>query len=193
VPKKKQSSRSTQKCCVNQDGAKCPGNNEGAFFMSETKLKWHYLPAETDLSKRLRLAAEEHKRAKSVVVHWGIQSRQNILKALLKDQEENLHSLLFGKNTCSCGLVLEDDGMTTVLDLVLSNHHRNPVTLEPEFNPHFRGLVGKRLFGLGNQVQTDRFWDNFVVQNVGTMLKGILVVPLSWRLVREEQDSNQTK
>lgn len=156
--------------------------------MSEATIKWHYLPAERDLVERVRATKEEHNKSVSVVVHWGIEARKCKLEALLQDQKENLHSLVAEK-TCSCGLVLEDLGMTTILDLVLSQHHRNPTTLEPESKPNFRGLVGKRHFGLGSKVPIDVMWDNFVVQHVGTMLKGNRVVPLSWTIVGDDLDT----
>jgi len=161
--------------------------NEGAFFMSKETIKWHYLPPQTDLAESIEKTKLDNKKQTSIFTHWGIHSRQQFLEAHLQDQQDNLHSLI-GQNTCTCGLVLQDSGMTTVLDFVLSKHHRNPLTFEPDENPNFRGLVGKRLFGLGNQVQTDMIWDNFVIQNVSTMINGILVVPLSWTLVREGLD-----
>ena len=102
--------------------------------MSVETNNYSYLPAETNLRERLRATKAEHDKASSVVIHWGIQSRQNKLQALLNDQRENLHSLLFN-NLCTCGLQLEDDGMTTILDLVLSKHHRNPITLEQDLDP----------------------------------------------------------
>jgi hypothetical protein len=164
-------------------GQQCPDRSsgslkKGALLMSKT-ISYNYLPPETNLRARLRATIEEHKQAASVVVHWGIQSRQDKLEALLADQEANLHSLMFD-NTCSCGLVLTDEGMTTILDLVLSKHHRNHKTLELETSPRFRGLVGRRLFGMGRRNRTDENWDKFVLSYVSRDLGDGLAVPEIW-------------
>lgn len=152
--------------------------------MSEQTQNYSYAPAETNLKERLRATKAEHDTASSVVIHWGIQSRQNKLQALLNDQTENLHSLLF-TNLCTCGLQLEDDGMTTILDLVLSKHHRNPVTLEQDLDPRFRGMVTRRLFSMGGPNSIDEKWNNFVLKYLGKEIRNRVFVPLVWQPLRD--------
>ena len=173
-------------------GQQCPDRSseslkKGALLMSKT-ISYKYLPPEINLRARLRATIDEHKQPVSVVVHWGIQSRQNNLEALLADQEANLHSLMFD-NTCSCGLVLTDEGMTTILDLVLSEHHRKHKILELETNPRFRGLVGRRLFGMGRGNRIDENWDKFVLSYVSRDLGDGLAVPEIWTV----QDNNSSE
>jgi hypothetical protein len=152
--------------------------------MSEQTQNYSYAPAETNLEARLRATKAEHDKASSVVIHWGIQSRQNKLQALLNDQRENLHSLLFN-NLCTCGLQLEDDGMTTILDLVLSKHHRNPVTLEQDLDPRFRGMVSRRLFSMGGPNPIDEKWNNFVLNYLGKEIRNRVFVPIVWQPLRD--------
>lgn len=152
--------------------------------MSEETKNYSYMPAETNLAARLRATKAEHDTASSVVIHWGIQSRQMKLQALFSDQRENLHSLLFD-NLCTCGLQLKDDGMTTILDLVLSKHHRNPVTLEPDLDPRFRGMVTRRLFSMGNPNPIDAKWNNFVLNYLGKELRNRVFIPLVWMPLRD--------
>jgi hypothetical protein len=152
--------------------------------MSVETNNYSYLPAETNLRERLRATKAEHKTASSVVIHWGIQARQNRLQALLDDQKENLHSLLYD-NLCTCGLQLNDDGMTTILDLVLSKHHRNPKTLEPDPDPRFRGMVERRLFSMGGSNSIDDKWNNFVLNYLGKEIRNRVFVPLVWMPLRD--------
>jgi len=153
-------------------------------YMSEETKNYSYLPAETNLEQRLRDTKAKHDTASSVVVHWGIQSRQNRIKALLDDQKENLHSLISSR-ACTCGLELKEDGMTTILDLVLSKHHRNPKTLKPELEPRFRGMVGRRLFGMNGPNPIDEKWNNFVLNYLGQEIRNRVFVPLVWMPLRD--------
>ena len=58
-----------------------------------------------------------------------------------KDLQANLHSLI-ELDTCTCGLKVESKRLMAIVE---SPHHRNHTTLEPDPNPQFRGLVGRRL------------------------------------------------
>ena len=81
-----------------------------------------------------------------------------------KDLQENLHSLI-ELDTCTCGLKVESIRLMAIID---SPHHRNHTTLEPDPNPQFRGLVGRRLHmpgqGLENISAVDLKWDRIVKQ-----------------------------
>ena len=152
--------------------------------MSEETKNYSYLPAETNLEQRLRDTKAEHDKASSVVIHWGIQNRQMKIQALLDDQRENLHSLISNRG-CTCGLELNDDGMTTILDLVLSKHHRNPKTLEPDLDPRFRGMIERRLFSMGGGNPIDEKWNNFVLNYLGKEIRNRVFIPLVWLPLRD--------
>jgi len=81
-----------------------------------------------------------------------------------KDLQENLHSLI-ELDTCTCGLKVESKRLMAIID---TPHHRNHTTLEPDPNPQFRGLVGRRLHmpmqGLENISAVDLKWDRIVKQ-----------------------------
>jgi hypothetical protein len=69
-------------------------------------------------------------------------ARTVLLRPVLQDLEEGLHSLI-QENTCTCGLrIKKSDNLLAIIE---SKHHRNHITLEPEPNPKFRGLVGRRI------------------------------------------------
>ena len=69
-------------------------------------------------------------------------ARTVLLRPVLQDLEEGLHSLI-QENTCTCGLrIKKSDNLLAIIE---SKHHRNHSTLEPEPNPKFRGLVGRRI------------------------------------------------
>jgi len=81
-----------------------------------------------------------------------------------KDLQENLHSLI-ELDTCTCGLKVESKRLMAIID---TPHHRNHTTLEPDPNPQFRRLVGRRLHmpgqGLENISAVDLKWDRIVKQ-----------------------------
>ena len=87
-----------------------------------------------------------------------------IFSIALKDLQENLHSLV-ELYTCSCGLKVESKRLMAVVE---SPNHRNHTTLEPDTNPLFRGLVGRRLHmpmqGLENISAVDLKWDRIANQ-----------------------------
>jgi hypothetical protein len=85
-----------------------------------------------------------------------------IYKIAYKDLEENLHSLI-ELDTCTCGLKVESKRLMAIVE---SPHHRNHTTLEPDPNPQFRGLVGRRLHypmqDLSKIAPVDLKWDRIV-------------------------------
>ena len=87
-----------------------------------------------------------------------------IYKIAYNDLQENLHSLI-ELDTCTCGLKVESKRLMAIVD---SPHHRNHTTLEPDTNPLFRGLVGRRLHmpgqGLENISAVDLKWGRIVKQ-----------------------------
>jgi len=93
-------------------------------------------------------------------------ARTVLLRPVLKDLEEGLHSLI-QENTCTCGLRIEKSD--NLLAIIESKHHRNHKTLEPEPNPKFRGLVGRRitwpLMGTDAKHKVDVKWD-LIVQSL---------------------------
>jgi len=90
-------------------------------------------------------------------------ARTVLLRPVLQDLEEGLHSLI-QENTCSCGLRIKKSA--NLLAIIESKHHRNHITLEPEPNPKFRGLVGKRIaapFIHGHDMHpVDELWNRVV-------------------------------
>ena len=85
-----------------------------------------------------------------------------IYKIALRDLEENLHSLI-ELDTCTCGLKVESKRLMAIVE---SPHHRHHTTLEPDPNPQFRRLVGRRLHMLGQGLdkisKVDLKWDRIV-------------------------------
>ena len=93
-------------------------------------------------------------------VYW---SKAAPYTVALADYEEGLHSLIT-ENTCTCGLRLEKTD--NLLAIIESKHHRNHKTLEPEPNPKFRGLVGRRLswplMPMDWRHEVDKLWDEII-------------------------------
>lgn len=91
---------------------------------------------------------------------WGT---QNPYKAVMRDRDEDLHSLI-EMNICSCGLEIDPKKDSRHLAIVLTPHHRNHRTLEHEPNPQFRGEVGNRLSprSFGPRFKPDVKWDLLV-------------------------------
>ena len=156
---------------------------KGALLMSDL-IDWDYLPAEINLEARYQATKAEHRKAVSVVVHWGIASRELRLKALLDDQNANLHCII-SENTCTCGLQIKSGRKLEIADLVISRHHRNPITLKPDAVPIFRGLVGRRLFSVNFPHPIDLNWDQFVLDYLGRDLKSKIAVPVTWQVRRK--------
>lgn len=106
-------------------------------------------------------------------VFFGYWARGSPYRAALKDYDEGLHSLI-QENTFSCGLrISKSDNLLAIIE---SKHHRNPKNLEPEPNPRFRGLVGKRtsmpLRSIDWQHPVDVLWEEVkeIYRNVEEML-----------------------
>lgn len=103
---------------------------------------------------------KKYGRIDSSPVFYGYWSKAAPYTVALADYEEGLHSLIT-ENTCTCGLRLERSD--NLLAIIESKHHRNHKTLEPEPNPKFRGLVGRRIavvFLNGDDVHpVDDLWD----------------------------------
>ena len=95
---------------------------------------------------------------------FGKWSKQMIYSIVLKDLQENLHSLV-ELDTCSCGLKVESKSLMAIVE---TPHHRNHTTLEHDPNPQFRGLVGRRYHlpgqGLENISAVDLKWDRIANQ-----------------------------
>jgi hypothetical protein len=92
-------------------------------------------------------------------------ARTVILRPVREDLREGLHSLI-PENTCSCGLrIKKSDNLLAIIE---SKHHRNHKTLEPEPNPKFRGLVGRRIavanIGGIDMHPVDEMWDEIICQ-----------------------------
>ena len=90
-------------------------------------------------------------------------ARTVLLRPVLKDLEEGLHSLI-QENTCTCGLTIKKSD--NLLAIIESKHHRNHITLEPEPNPKFRGLVGRRIavanIGGNGMHPVDELWNRMI-------------------------------
>ena len=90
-------------------------------------------------------------------------ARTVLLRPALKDLEEGLHSLI-QENTCTCGLRIKKSD--NLLAMIESKYHRNHITLEPEPNANFRGLVGRRIavanIGGNDMHPVDELWDSLV-------------------------------
>ena len=90
-------------------------------------------------------------------------ARTVLLRPVLQDLEEGLHSLI-QENTCSCGLRIKNSD--NLLAIIESKHHRNHITLEPAPNPKFSGLVGKRIavanIGGNDMHPVDELWNRVV-------------------------------
>lgn len=91
---------------------------------------------------------------------WGT---QNPYKAVMRDRDEGLHSLI-EMNICSCGLTIDPKKDSRLMAIVLTPHHRNHTTLRHEPKPKFRGEVGNRLSprSFGPRFKPDIKWDLIV-------------------------------
>jgi hypothetical protein len=110
--------------------------------MSEPKTKWRYVKQWENPQETIDAIAKQYGRITSSPVFFGYWARVSLYKVALKDYEEGLHSLI-QENTCSCGLRISKSDIA--LAIIESKPHRNHKTLEPEPNPRFKGLVGRRI------------------------------------------------
>jgi hypothetical protein len=125
---------------------------------------WSYVDTWVDTKAQIAKIATESQYAAGTP-KISFYARTVLLRPVLQDLEEGLHSLI-QENTCTCGLTIKkSDNLLTIIE---SKHHRNHSTLEPETNPKFRGLVGKRIaapFIHGNDMHpVDELWNEIVVK-----------------------------
>lgn len=125
---------------------------------SETS--WTHIKQWEDPQEKIDSIRKRYGKITSSPVFFGYWARVSLYRIALQDYEEGLHSLT-QENTCSCGLrISKSDNLLAILE---SKHHRNHKTLEPEPNPKFRGLVGKRitmpLRPIEWQHPVDKLWD----------------------------------
>ena len=128
---------------------------------SETS--WTYIKQWEDPQEKMETIRKSYGKITSSPVFFGYWAKVSLYRIVLQDYEEGLHSLI-QENTCSCGLRISKSG--NPLAIIESKHHRNHKTLEPEPNPKFRGLVGKRItMPLARQDwrhEVDMLWDRIV-------------------------------
>ena len=104
--------------------------------------KWSYVKEWENPKEKIKAIDKEYGRITSSPVFFGYWAKVSLYRVALKDYEEGLHSLI-QENTCTCGLRINKSA--NLLAIIESKHHRNHKTLEPEPNPKFRGLVGRRI------------------------------------------------
>ena len=121
---------------------------------------WSYTKQWENPEEKIAAIDKEYGRITSSPVFFGYWAKVSPYRVVLKDYEEGLHSLI-QENTCTCGLRIEKSD--NLLAIIESKHHRNHSTLEPEPNPKFRGLVGRRIavanIGGNNMHPVDVLWD----------------------------------
>ena len=122
--------------------------------------KWRYVKEWENPQESINEIQQFYGKITSSPVFFGYWARVSLYRVALKDYEEGLHSLI-QENTCSCGLrISKSDHLLAIIE---SKHHRNHKTLEPEPNPKFRGLVGRRiampLMPMDWQHPVDVLWD----------------------------------
>jgi hypothetical protein len=125
--------------------------------------KWRYVKHWENPQETIKAIDKEYGRITSSPVFFGYWAKVSLYKVALKDYEEGLHSLI-QENTCSCGLrINKSDNLLAIIE---SKHHRNHKTLEPEPNPKFRGIVGRRtswpLMGTEDKHHVDVLWDRIL-------------------------------
>ena len=124
---------------------------------------WSYVKKWENPQETIKAIDKEYGRIPSSPVFFGYWAKVSLYRVALKDYEEGLHSLI-QENTCTCGLRISKSD--NPLAMIESKHHRNHKTLEPEPNPMFRGIVGKRitmpLMPNGWQHPVDELWDSSV-------------------------------
>jgi hypothetical protein len=124
---------------------------------------WSYVTKWENPQESINEIQKSYGKITSSPVFFGYWARVSLYRVALKDFEEGLHSLI-QKNTCSCGLrISKSDNLLAIIE---SKHHRNHKSLEPEPDPKFRGLVGRRitmpLMPLDWRHEVDVLWDRTV-------------------------------
>ncbi len=124
---------------------------------------WRHVSKWENPKQTIEAINKEYGRITSSPVFFGYWAKVSLYRVALKDWEEGLHSRIT-ENTFSCGLLLSKS--SNPLAIIESNHHRNHKTLEPESNPKFRGLVGRRItwpmMALDQVHEMDLLWDGLV-------------------------------
>ena len=124
---------------------------------------WSYVKKWENPQETIKAIDKEYGKITSSPVYFGYWAKVSLYRVALKDYEEGLHSLI-QENTCTCGLrINKSDNLLAIIE---SKHHRNHKTLEPEPNPKFRGLVGRRitmpLMPMDWRHEVDVLWDLMV-------------------------------
>jgi len=120
---------------------------------------WCYVDTWVDPKAQIAKIASESQYAAGTP-KISFYARTVLLRPVLQDLEDGLHSLI-QENTCTCGLRIKKSD--NPLAIIESKHHRNHSTLEPEPNPKFRGLVGRRIavanIGGNDMHPVDELWN----------------------------------
>jgi len=121
---------------------------------------WCYVDTWVDPKAQIAKIASESQYAAGTP-KISFYARTVLLRPVLQDLEDGLHSLI-QENTCTCGLrIKRSDNLLAIIE---SKHHRNHSTLEPEPNPKFRGIVGRRIavanIGGNGMHPVDVLWDS---------------------------------
>jgi hypothetical protein len=129
------------------------------------RTNWWYVDTWVDPKAQIAKIATETQYAAGTP-KISFYARTVLLRPVLQDLEEGLHSLI-QENTCTCGLrIKKSDNLLAIIE---SKRHRNHSTLEPEPNPKFRGLVGRRIkvanIRGSDMHPVDVLWDRTVVKN----------------------------
>ena len=124
---------------------------------------WSYVKKWENPQETIKAIDKEYGKITSSPVYFGYWAKVSLYRVALKDYEEGLHSLI-QENTCTCGLrINKSDNLLAIIE---SKHHRNHKTLEPEPNPKYRGLVGRRitmpLMPMDWRHEVDVLWDLMV-------------------------------
>jgi hypothetical protein len=124
---------------------------------------WWYVTTWVDPKAQIQAISDDYKNHRGTPMFLSYYSRTVLLRPVLQDYEEDLHSLI-QENTCTCGLRLRKSD--NLLAIIESKHHRNHKTLEPDPNPKFRGLVGRRitmpLMPMDWRHEVDVLWDEVI-------------------------------
>ncbi len=124
---------------------------------------WSYVTKWENPQETIKAIDKEYGKITSSPVFFGYWAKVSLYRVALKDYEQGLHSLI-QENTCTCGLrINKSDNLLAIIE---PKHHRNHKTLEPEPNPKFRGIVGRRItmpmHAKDWQHPVDVLWDRMI-------------------------------
>lgn len=100
---------------------------------------WWYVNIWVNPELQIAAIAKKYANWTGTPKYLSFYSSTALLRAVLKDKQEGLHSLI-QSNTCSCGLRLKKSD--NPLAMIESKHHRHHETLEIEANPKFGFIAG---------------------------------------------------